>query len=79
MFLIDDFVFWIGKKVKDMAEEELYGDKDKIHQRLLELQAKLDMGEMGEEEYKIKEQECLEALQNLQERKEGDDGKSNDE
>lgn len=79
MFLIDDFVFWIGKKVKDMAEEELYGDKDKIHQRLLELQAKLDMDEMGEEEYKIKEQECLEALQNLQERKEGDDGKSNDE
>lgn len=79
MFLIDDLVFWIGKKVKDMAEEELYGDKDKIHQRLLDMQAKLDMGEIGEEEYKVKEQELLEALQNLQERKEGDDGDSKDE
>jgi len=78
-FLIDDLVFWIGGKIKDMAEEELYGDKDKIHQRLLELQAKLDMGEMDEEEYKIKEQECLEALQNLQERKEGDNGDSKNE
>lgn len=69
-FLFDDLVVWIGKKVKDMAEEELYGDKEKIHEQLLSLQAKLDMGEISEEEYQVREKELLEKLEGIRETEE---------
>lgn len=69
-FLFDDLVFWIGKEVKEMAEEELYGHKEKILEQLLTLQFKLDMGEIREEEYKIKEKELLGWLEEIQEREE---------
>lgn len=69
-FLIDDFVVWIGKKVKDMAEDELYGDPDKIHEQLFALQAKLDMGDITEKEYKAREQELLDKLEELREKEE---------
>lgn len=62
-FLIDDLVFWIGKKVKEMADEELYGNKEKIREELVNLQAKLDMGELTEEEYDLKEKEILARLE----------------
>lgn len=71
-FLIDDLVFWIGKKVSDMADEELYGNKEKIHEQLVSLQAKLDMGEITEEEYNRREKEFLERLTALQEKEEED-------
>lgn len=64
-FLFDDLVFWIGKRVKEMAEEELYGDKEKIHAQLLTLQARLDMGEIQEEEYNIREKELLDKLEEI--------------
>lgn len=64
-FLFDDLVFWIGKEIKEMAEAELYGDKEKINERLLDLQAKLDMGEIQEEEYTIKEKELLDWLEGI--------------
>lgn len=70
-FLIDDLVVWIGKKVKEMAEEELYGNEEKIQEQLLNFQAKLDMGEIKEEEYKIKEEELLDKLEELRKKKEG--------
>jgi ribosomal protein L29 len=50
-FLFDDLVFWIGEEIKEMAEAELYGNKEKINERLLDLQARLDMGEIQEKEY----------------------------
>lgn len=68
-FLFDDLVVWIGKKVKDMAEEELYGSREKIHEQLLSLQAKLDMGEITEEEYGVREKELLEKLEEAGEKK----------
>jgi uncharacterized membrane protein len=64
-FLLDDFVVWLGTKVKDMAEDELYGSKEKIHENLIALQAKLDMGELTEEEYAKREEELLAQLQLL--------------
>ena len=69
-FLIDDFVFWIGEKIKDVAEQELYGSKDKIHEQLLAFQAKLDMGEISEEEYQTKEKELLDKLTEMRESEE---------
>jgi hypothetical protein len=67
-FLFDDLVFWIGKEIKEMAEEELYGNKEKINERLLDLQAKLDMGEIQEEEYIMKEKELLDGLEEIRAR-----------
>lgn len=69
-FLIDDMVVWIGKKIKDVAEEELYGNPEKIHEQLVSLQAKLDMGEISEEQYKKEEEILLKKLTGLQEKEE---------
>jgi hypothetical protein len=62
-FLFDNLLVWVGGKIKDMAEEELYGDKEKIQTELLGLQGRLDMGEISEEEYKVKEEQILDRLQ----------------
>lgn len=67
-FLFDDLVFWIGKEIKEMAEAELYGNQEKINERLLDLQAKLDMGEIQEEEYIMKEKELLDGLEKIRAR-----------
>jgi gas vesicle protein GvpG len=67
-FLLDDLVFWIGQEVKEMAEVELYGNKEKINERLLDLQARLDMGEIQEKEYIMKERELLDGLEEIRAR-----------
>lgn len=76
MFLLDDILLapikgikWIGEKVRDFADKELY-DPDKIREELMTLQAKLDMGEIGEEEYGIREKELLERMTEIQNREE---------
>lgn len=68
MFLLDDILLapikgikWIGEKLQDMADKELF-DPEKIREELMTLQAKLDMGEIGEEEYRTREKDLLERL-----------------
>lgn len=68
-FIIDDLLLAplrvftiIAEKIRDMAEEELYGE-DKIKQELLELQMKLEMEELTEEEYAIAEVALMERLE----------------
>ena len=77
MFLLDDILLapikgvkWVAEKLQDLADKELF-DPDKIHEELMTLQAKLDMGEMTVEEYGIREKELLERLNEIQRRKEG--------
>ncbi len=67
-FLLDDLVFWIGQEIKEMAEAELYGNKEKINERLLDLQARLDMGEIQEKEYIMRENELLDRLEEIRAR-----------
>jgi len=67
-FLFDDLVFWIGEEIKEMAEAELYGNKEKINERLLDLQARLDMGEIQEKEYIMREKELLNGLEEIRAR-----------
>jgi len=67
-FLFDDLVFWIGQEIKEMAEAELYGNKEKINERLLDLQARLDMGEIQEKEYIMREKELLNGLEEIRAR-----------
>ena len=71
MFLLDDILFapikgikWIGEKLQDMATKELF-DPDKIREELMTLQAKLDMGDISEEEYGVKAKELLARLSEI--------------
>lgn len=76
MFLLDDILLapikgmkWIAEKLQDVANKELF-DPDKIHEELMTLQAKLDMGEMTEKDYSICEKKLLERLSALREKEE---------
>lgn len=77
MFLLDDILLapikgvkWVAEKLQDLADKELF-DPDKIREELMTLQAKLDMGEIQEEDYAAREKELLERLTEIQAREEG--------
>jgi hypothetical protein len=68
MFLVDDLLllpvkgfFCIFRKIHEMAEHEL-SDEDYIRERLMELQLRFELNEIGEEEYNQKEKELLTRL-----------------
>lgn len=50
------------EQIRDMAKEELYGE-DKIKQELLELQMRLEMDELTDEEYAMAEAALMERLE----------------
>ena len=50
------------EKIRDMSEEECWGE-DKIKQELLELQMRLEMDEITEEEYVVAEGALMERLE----------------
>lgn len=77
MFLLDDILLapikgvkWVAEKLQDLADKDLF-DPDKIREELMSLQAKLDMGEIGEEEYSIREGEILQRMEEIRKRTEG--------
>ena len=55
-------VVWIGKKFKETADAEMT-DKSKVHEELLDMQMRFEMGEVSEEEYEKKEATLLERLE----------------
>ena len=68
MFLVDDLLllpvkgfFGIFKKIHEMVEQEL-SDEDHIRERLMELQLRFELNEIGEEEYQLQEKELLARL-----------------
>ncbi|MCL5037581.1 MAG: gas vesicle protein GvpG [Chloroflexi bacterium] len=65
-----NLVVWIGEKVKEAAEAELY-DESKLKKELYELQAELEMDEMTEEDYLKEEKEIMERLNYIRKMKEG--------
>ena len=76
MLLIDDLLLlpvrgFIGifKKVQEMAEREL-SDEDYIRERLMELQLKFELDEIGEEEYIDQEKELMTRLDAIRKAKE---------
>ena len=63
-FLLDDILLapcklaaWIGRTVHDQAEAQIT-DESPIHEGLLDLQTRLEMGQIGEDEY-IKQENAL--------------------
>jgi len=76
MFLIDDIllaplksVVWMGKKINEVVEKELF-DEGHIREKLMELQLRLELNEISEEEYNRQERELLEQLDAIRKAKE---------
>lgn len=59
---------WVAGKVAEQAENELY-NADKVRGQLMELELRLDLGEITEEEYLEAEEFLLERLRIIQERR----------
>ena len=57
-----DGLIWIAEQIEERALEEL-GSQKSLEQRLVDLQVKLDMGQITEAEYDAQEAEILEALE----------------
>jgi uncharacterized membrane protein len=75
-FIIDDillsplrFTVWIAEKLKENAYNEMT-DESKVHEDLLQLQMRHEMGEISEEEYEKKETRLMERLEAIRKMKE---------
>lgn len=65
MFIIDDFVIWLGEKIKEQAEDRLY-NVTALKEELQELQFKLDAGAISQKEYDTQEVRFLKAIEEAQ-------------
>lgn len=61
-------VHWLATKVTEAAEGEVL-DESKVRSELLELQMRLEMGEITEEEYDEQERVLVERLNTIREAK----------
>jgi hypothetical protein len=79
-FLLDDILLlpitgpiagfrWIMKTIQSMADEELMNDQP-WKERLIELQMRLELGEIGEEDYVAEEAIVFQALRDIRARRE---------
>jgi hypothetical protein len=79
-FLIDDILLlpitgpiagfrWVMKTIQKMADEELMNDQP-WKERLIELQMKLELGEIAEEDYAREEAIVFQALRDIRARRE---------
>jgi hypothetical protein len=78
MFIIDDLLLSpiklclkIAERIRDMAEEELYGE-DRIKEELLRLQLRLETGEITDQQYKEAEDALMDRLEEAARRKQGE-------
>jgi hypothetical protein len=79
-FLLDDLLLlpikgplagfrWVMKTIQTMADEELMNDQP-WKERLIELQMRLELGEISEDEYVKEEAVIFQALRDIRARKE---------
>lgn len=79
-FLIDDILLlpitgpiagfkWIMNTIQKLADDELLDDQP-WKERLIELQMRLEVGEISEEEYGVEEAQIFQALRDIRARRE---------
>jgi len=75
-FIIDDillsplkFTVWIGKKLAETSHAELT-DESSVHEALLHLQMRYEVGEVSEEAYEKEEAKLMERLEAIRKMKE---------
>ena len=61
-------VVWLAEKLQERAEGEIYNE-DAVRVRLMELELKLDMGEITEDQYQAAEDELVAQLVEIRERR----------
>lgn len=61
-------LMWIAEKIKDQAEGEIYNE-DNVRGQLMELELKLDLGEITEDAYMAAEDELMARLREIREYK----------
>ncbi|MCL4459068.1 MAG: gas vesicle protein GvpG [Chloroflexi bacterium] len=59
-------VYWLAEKVAEAADNELL-DEDRVRAELLELQVRLELGEIAEEEYDEQERILMDRLKAIRE------------
>ena len=69
MFIIDDFLIWIGKELQEIAEREVT-DESKLKEELLEVRTLFETDQLSEEEYTKREDEILKRLEAIRKAKE---------
>lgn len=76
MFLLDDIVLspvkgvvWLGEKIDGVIKTEGQ-DENRLKDTLLELQMRLELGQIGEDEYRRQETLLLDHLEAVREQKE---------
>lgn len=80
MFLLDDILMlplklpvagfnWILRQIQTMADEELLNDQP-WKERLIELQMRLELGEISEEDYAVEEAVIFRNLREIRQRRE---------
>ena len=75
-FIIDDlfllpikFPMWIAQKLNDLAYQELT-DESGVHEKILDLQMRYEIGEVGEEIYEKEEAKLMAQLEAIRKMKE---------
>jgi hypothetical protein len=79
-FILDDLLLlpirlpvsgfnWVLRQIQTMADEELLNDQP-WKERLIELQMRLELGEISEEDYAVEEQQVFQALRDIRARRE---------
>ncbi|MBU2496365.1 MAG: gas vesicle protein GvpG [Candidatus Omnitrophica bacterium] len=63
------FTIWIAKKLKESAYQELT-DESRVHEELLNLQMRYEVGEVSEETYEKEEEKLMERLEAIRKMKE---------
>ena len=59
-------VVWIAEKIQERTNTE-FDAQENLHKQLLSLQLSFDIGEIGEEEFEVQEEEILLKIQALEE------------
>ena len=59
-------VVWIAEKIQERTNTE-FDAQENLHKQLLSLQLSFDIGEIGEEEFEVQEEEILLKIQTLEE------------
>ena len=79
-FILDDLLLlpirlpvsgfnWVLRQIQTMANEELLNDQP-WKERLIELQMRLELGEISEADYAVEEQQVFQALRDIRARRE---------
>ncbi|NTU78731.1 MAG: hypothetical protein HGA45_04910 [Chloroflexales bacterium] len=63
-----DGTVWLAEKLLEQVEAEIY-DEGKVRATLMELEMRLDLGELDEETYMAAEDQLLERLREIREYK----------